>query len=64
MAYYERYTEFKPDITPTAVRVTHPIFWGGVPRKIGDELTVPYHEAAYVASMGRCEIIRRVETTQ
>ena len=61
MAIFVR--DFKQDMTPTKIVVTHPVFIAGVPRKKGDEVIVGYQDAIDLQAMKRATLIGRIEKT-
>lgn len=54
---------YKPDMRPTRIVVTRPIFVAGVPRQKDDEAIVGYQDAVGLQAMGRATIIASVEQT-
>lgn len=57
MAHYEPYREWKPDLTPTAVRITARVMVGGKPWQPGDMITCSRQDAYVLEDLKRGEII-------
>lgn len=63
MAFFEKQKEWEPDLTPTAIEVTHPCWIGGDQRAIGDLLTIGKQDAVDLAALGRAVIIGQAFST-
>ncbi|MCP5231515.1 MAG: hypothetical protein H6948_05385 [Zoogloeaceae bacterium] len=46
---------WKPDTNMVSIRVTHPCWVQGVPREVGDPVTVQQWEADQVIGLGRAK---------
>lgn len=57
MAFLQIFREYKPDMTPTDIEVTHPCFIHGIPRQVGDRVTVGKQDAIDLASMKRAKLV-------
>lgn len=57
MAFYEKAQEWKPDLTPTIVRITARVMVGGQPWKPGDTITCSRQDAYVLQDLKRGEII-------
>lgn len=57
MAFYERITDWKPNLTPTMIEITRPCMISGQRREVGEVMSVSYQDALQVADLKRCKII-------
>jgi hypothetical protein len=57
MAFMQRFREWTPDMTPTDIEVTHPCFIHGIPRQVGDRVTVGKQDATDLTLMKRAKLV-------
>jgi carbonic anhydrase/acetyltransferase-like protein (isoleucine patch superfamily) len=50
--------EYKPDMSPTEVEITHPCWIHGEARAIGDRVTVGKQDAVDLQAMKRAKIVK------